>query len=112
MRRKMPAPETTPTAPEPDSLVRQRQRFNWLAERLERWVGYYEVAELERFAEGSAAWPGQHEKALVLLVLTGTPEAKAAIAELDISDAPAPYQKLYQVALEYLGPEEDGKSDE
>lgn len=93
-------PEQSSTAPS-DSRMRQRQRFEWFSERMSRWVGYYEVEELERFVAGSAAWPGQREKALVLLAMTDSETALETLRSLDLEDDDESFRMLYEIAVEY-----------
>jgi hypothetical protein len=81
--------------------MRQRQRFEWFAERMSRWVGYYEVAELERFVSGSAAWPGQREKALVLLAMTDSEKARETLQRLDLDAEDDSFRALHEIAVQY-----------
>jgi len=101
MAMRSPTPPEQPSTVGADSRIRQRQRFQWFAERLERWVGYYEVSELRRFVSGSAAWPGQREKALVLLAMTESEEAIRALRSIDLEGEEPAFEILYEIALEH-----------
>lgn len=101
MAMRSPTPPEESSTVSADSRARQRQRFEWFAERLDRWVGYYEISELKRFVSGSAAWPGQREKALVLLAKTNSDGALEALRDLDLDDEDAAFQKLHEIAVEY-----------
>ncbi len=88
----------------------QRERFDWLAGRLERWDGYYELAELEEFLHGEGRLPGQREKALVLLALSDQKRAGRILETFDPSGESASFRYLYQIALLHTR-ETAGRSD-
>ena len=93
--------DVIPTGSDESSLVRQHQRFNWFADKLERWVGYYDVEELAEFLDGDNDWPGQREKAVVLLALTGTDEATAALRSFDAAGESESLRMLREIALDH-----------
>lgn len=77
---------------------RQFQRFRWFQTRMSRWIGYYDVEELREFAESPPDWPGQREKAIALLALTGGEDAVAALEAVDVSEDDPPFQLFREVA--------------
>jgi len=78
--------------------MRERQRFDWFARRLADSVGRHDVDYLTRNLMEPPFWPGQREKALVLLALDPRPEAATFLAELDDSSLPADLRPLLAVA--------------
>ena len=94
-----PTTELEPISRHDDSRSRQHERFNWFVDRLERWVGYYELSELRDFLLGNTQLPGQREKALVLLALTATDEALEILLDFDVEDETPAFRHLYQIAL-------------
>ena len=109
VRSQRTASRTRHQPPEPGALrsyrlekIRQRERFKWLSESVSRRVDRIAVEELEGLLETPATWPGQHEKALVLLALKGTAEAGDALQRFDPGDD-ARLKSFYRTVLdEYL----------
>jgi hypothetical protein len=77
---------------------RQFQRFRWFQGRMSRWIGYYDVDELADFAAHPPDWPGQREKAIVLLALTGTDAAIDVLESLDVSEDDPSFRLFREVA--------------
>ena len=80
-------------------LVRERERYHWLADKVDRWVGLYSVPELVSMLDSIPKMPGQHQKALVALSLTDDYSALAALEELDTSGRTESFQALHQIAV-------------
>lgn len=80
-------------------LIRERERYRWLADKVERWVGLYSVPELVSLLEEVPTLPGQHQKALVALSLTEDLSALAALEEFDSSGYADSFRMLHEVAL-------------
>lgn len=80
-------------------LVRERERYHWLADKVDRWVGLYSVPELVTMLGKIPKMPGQHQKALVALSLTEDFSAIAALEELDTSERSESFQALHQIAV-------------
>ena len=79
--------------------MRQQQRFDWFAARLAERADCYRVDELVEKLETKAVWPGQWEKAAVMLALKGTPEATGALEGLDTSQRSNSFRALYDKCL-------------
>lgn len=79
--------------------IRERERFQWFAARMERWIGLYNVPRLIELLDGPQEVIGQHEKALVLLGLTDDPSALVALEDYDSSHKPASFRRLHKVAI-------------
>ncbi|MFB6350183.1 MAG: hypothetical protein ABEN55_06950 [Bradymonadaceae bacterium] len=94
-----PSTGLEPVSRHDDTRSRQHERFNWFVDRLDRWVGYYDLGELRDFLHGETQWPGQREKALVLLALDETDEALEVLLEFDVEDEDPEFRQLYQIAL-------------
>lgn len=94
-------PDVLTTTSSPDTRAQQRQRFNWFAQKLERWVGYYDVDELLDFLHGNSEWPGQREKAIVLLALNGSGRALQTLRSLDLTGEDEAFRMLHEVALDF-----------
>lgn len=80
--------------------IRQRERFKWFAERLEGRVDRHGVSELAGKLVGPVDWPGQREKALVLLALKGSLPALRTLEGLDLTDASESFRILYELCLD------------
>lgn len=80
-------------------LIRERERYNWLADKVDRWVGMYNVAELVALLDKPAELPGQHEKALVALSLSDDLSALAALQQFDTSHRTDSFKMLHEVCL-------------
>jgi hypothetical protein len=80
-------------------LVRERERYQWLADKMDRWVGLYSVPELVSLLESRPVMPGQRQKALVALSLTEDYSALAALEDYDASDDPPRFQALHQIVV-------------
>jgi hypothetical protein len=80
-------------------LIRERARYRWLAERVERWVGYYSVPELLEILAAPPTLPGQHSKALVALSLNEELAALAALESIDTRDRSPGFRVLHQISL-------------
>ncbi len=80
-------------------LIRERERYQWLADKVERWVGLYSVPELVSLIDTTPTMPGQRQKALVALSLTDDLSALVALEDLEMSGRTESFQILYQVAL-------------
>ncbi|MFP4597890.1 MAG: hypothetical protein ACLFVJ_06550 [Persicimonas sp.] len=80
-------------------LIRQRERYGWLADKVDRWVGLYSVPELVDLLGALPTIPGQHQKALVALSLTDDLSALAALEGFDSSGYGERFQLLHQVAI-------------
>lgn len=78
---------------------RQFQRFRWFQRRMSRWIGYYDVSELREFATYPPEWPGQREKAVALLALTGGDQAVDVLEGLDLSEDGPSFQLFREIAL-------------
>ena len=99
----------TPHTPTDDSidapaLTRERERFNWFAQRLQRWLGSSCVDQLCSFLDAisESSRLVQRKKALVLLALSGEPDAVEALEAFDPTGESEPFQLLYRVALEQV----------
>lgn len=77
--------------------IRQRERFKWFVERLASRVDRHSVSDLTKKLHSEPSWPGQWEKALVMLALKGTIEAIHAIESVDIADASQSFRSLYEL---------------
>lgn len=80
-------------------LIRERERYRWLADKVERWVGLYSVPELVALIHSRPTMPGQRQKALVALSLTEDLSALPALENIDVAGRPDGFQMLHQVAL-------------
>lgn len=80
--------------------VREQERFKWLEDKMERWVGKYSVPDLLDILAEDATIRGQHEKALVALALSGGSNALSALEDLAVDDRPESFKKLYTVCVE------------
>lgn len=80
-------------------LIRERERYNWLADKMDRWVGLYSVPELVSLLDSTPQMPGQRQKALVALSLTEDYSALAALEDYDSSDDLPRFQTLHQIAV-------------
>lgn len=80
-------------------LVRERERYNWLADKMSRWVGLYSVPELVSMLESAPSMPGQHQKALVALSLNDDLSALMALEDFDSSEHSDTFQLLHEIAL-------------
>lgn len=80
-------------------LVRQRERYDWLADKVERWSGVYSVPELMAKIRETPTMPGQRQKALVALSLNADLSARAALEELDAARFGERFELLHQIAL-------------
>ncbi len=80
-------------------LIRERERYGWLADKVDRWVGLYSVPELVDLLGALPTIPGQHQKALVALSLTDDLSALAALEDFDSSGYGERFQLLHQVAI-------------
>lgn len=94
-------PHIPTTPPDDAELTRQRQRFNWFAERMQRWLDHYGIKELTSFLEEATDRRGQREKALVLLALTDDEEARQILEDFDTSAEPRDFRLLHRVALQH-----------
>jgi hypothetical protein len=80
-------------------LVRERERYQWLADKMDRLVGLYSVPELVSLLDSAPTIPGQRQKALVALSLTEDFSALAALEDYDTSDELPTFQTLHQIAV-------------
>lgn len=80
-------------------LIRERERYGWLADKVDRWVGLYSVPELVDLLGALPTIPGQHQKALIALSLTDDLSALAALEDFDSSGYGERFQLLHQVAI-------------
>ncbi|QDG50726.1 hypothetical protein FIV42_08280 [Persicimonas caeni] len=80
-------------------LIRERERYNWLADKVDRWVGLYSVPELVEMLNSMPTMPGQRQKALVALSLTDDLSALAALESFDSSGRAESFQALHQIAI-------------
>jgi hypothetical protein len=80
-------------------LIRARERYRWLAEKIDPWVGLYSVAELVDLLESRPQLPGQHQKALVALSLSDDLSALSALEDFDSSGYGERFELLHEVAL-------------
>lgn len=80
-------------------LIRERERYNWLADKVDRWVGLYSVPELVSMLKSLPNMPGQHQKALVALSLTEDLSALAALENFDSTGYAESFQALHQIAI-------------
>jgi hypothetical protein len=80
--------------------VREQERFKWLEDKMERWVGKYSVPELVDILGTSPQIRGQHEKALVALALSDGANALSALEDLPMDDRPDSFKRLHAVCLE------------
>jgi hypothetical protein len=94
-------PHIPTTTPDDAELTRQHQRFNWFAERMQRWLDHYGIEELTAFLEEATDRRGQREKALVLLALTDDDEARRILEDFDTSAEPRDFRLLHRVALQH-----------
>lgn len=81
------------------AAMRQKERFNWLAERLTDRLQAHPVAELEELLDADPHWPGQWEKACVMLALKATPEAIFVLEQVDTTDVSNSFRSLYDRCL-------------
>lgn len=95
-----PTPASTDTDIDAPALTRERERFDWFARRLKRWIGYYSIDELKEFLTSPANRPGQRKKALVLLALSDDADALETLKAFEPSDESERLELLYRVALE------------
>ena len=79
-------------------LVRERERYHWLADKMSRWVGLYSVPELVEMLESAPSMPGQHQKALVALSLSDDLGALMALENFDSSERSDAFQLLHEIA--------------
>ena len=80
--------------------VREQERFKWLEEKMERWIGEYSVPELLEILESAPEMRGQHERALVALALSDGSNALSALEKLKVSHRPDSFRRLHQVCIE------------
>ena len=81
------------------AAMRQKERFNWLAERLIDRLEAHSARELEELLESEPHWPGQWEKACVMLALKATPEAIFVLEGVDTTEASNSFRALYDRCL-------------
>ena len=79
--------------------IRQQERYKWFAERLTSRVDGYTVEQLLDKLGSDPVWPGQWEKAIVMLALKGSPEAAEALASIDTSETSDSFKSLYEYCL-------------
>ena len=80
--------------------VREQERFKWLEEKMDRWVGKYSVPELLDILEATPKMRGQHEKALVALALSDGTNALSALESLPMDERPESFRRLHAVCVE------------
>jgi hypothetical protein len=80
--------------------VREQERFKWLEEKMERWVGRYSVPELVDILGSAPEMRGQHEKALVALALSDGTNALSALEDLPMDERPDSFRRLHAVCVE------------
>lgn len=83
----------------PSALLREQERFEWFADRLEPWLEYYSLDQLRDFLQSDPFRPGQRKKAMVLLALSDNPEAVEELRDFDSSDEGEGFRLLHQVSL-------------
>lgn len=89
-------------------LERERERFKWFARSLSGSVGKYDLDFLRACIEEPARYPGQREKAVVLLALDDRPAAGTVLGDVDAGRYGEDFERLYKVAVALvLGAEED-----
>lgn len=81
------------------AAIRQQERFDWFAERLADRADTHTVEELVDKLGSAPLWPGQWEKAIVMLALKATPEAVRALIDVDVSEASDSFRSLYEYCL-------------
>ena len=79
--------------------MRQKERFNWLAERMASRLEAHSVEELEALLDSDPVWPGQWEKAIVMLALKATPEAIFVLEHVDTAEASNSFRALHDRCL-------------
>ncbi|MGM0558384.1 MAG: hypothetical protein ACQEVA_18510 [Myxococcota bacterium] len=80
--------------------IREQERFKWLEDKMERWVGRYSVPELLDILGATPEMRGQHEKALVALALSDGTNALSALESLPVDHRPDSFKRLHAVCVE------------
>lgn len=81
------------------ALIRERERYQWLVEKVDRWVGLYSVPELVGLLNSRPTMPGQYQKALVALSLTEDLSALSALENFDPSGFEDDLTMLREIAI-------------
>jgi len=81
------------------AAIRQQERFNWFADRLADRIDAYTVDQLLEKLGSAPLWPGQWEKAVVMLALKADPEAVRALIDIDVSETSDSFKSLYEYCL-------------
>lgn len=80
-------------------LMRERARYEWLAEQITHWSWHYEVHHLIAMLRSLPSMPGQHARALVALSLHRSPDALAALQALQIAADRPDLEILREICL-------------
>lgn len=80
--------------------VRDQERYRWLEQKMERWVGEYSVPQLVEILGAQPTSRGQHERALVALSLSDGVRALPALEALSMEGRTASFRRLYQICVE------------
>jgi hypothetical protein len=97
---------SAPITPNPLALeesverLREQERFAWFAAQVRMMRGRYTPDYLGDLFRKVPTWPGQREKAIVLLAMDASPEALEVLRSLPVAEHGRAMERLHAIALE------------